>query len=57
MYLSLKEALKNGEKGRIFWASAVTTILHINKRLKKISVEGYSRRRILPMWQWTLEAA
>ncbi len=36
MYLSLKEALKNQERGQTPFTPAVTTLLQINKRLKYI---------------------
>lgn len=39
-YLSLKEALKNGERGQTPWTPAVTTLLEINARLKAISSRG-----------------
>ena len=37
MYLSMKEALKNGERGQTPFTPAVTTLLQINKRLRKIN--------------------
>lgn len=40
MYLSLKQALKNGERGQTPWTPAVTTLLEINKRLKSIKEQG-----------------
>ena len=40
MYLSLKEALKNGERGQTPWTPAVTTLLEINKRLVGIKENG-----------------
>lgn len=40
MYLSLKEALKNGERGQSPFTPAVTTLLQINKRLRMISEQG-----------------
>lgn len=40
MYLSLKQALKNGERGQTPFTPAVTTLLQINERLKKISWGG-----------------
>lgn len=40
MYLSLKEALKNMERGQTPFTPAVTTLLQINKRLKLISNRG-----------------
>lgn len=40
MYLSLKEALKNGERGQTPFTPAVTTVLQINARLHQISLKG-----------------
>lgn len=40
MYLSLKEALINGERGQTPWTPAVGTLRQINKRLKDIEVAG-----------------
>lgn len=40
MYLSLKRALKNGERGQTPFTPAVTTLLQINKRLRMISDMG-----------------
>lgn len=40
MYLSLKEALKNMERGQTPFTPAVTTLLQINKRLKRIENNG-----------------
>ena len=40
MYLSLKQALKNGERGQTPFTPAVTTLLQINKRLRMISDMG-----------------
>ncbi len=40
MYLSIKEALKNGERGQTPFTPAVMTLLQINRRLKKISESG-----------------
>ena len=40
MYLSLKSALKNGERGQTPWTPAVTTLLEINKRLTNIKNKG-----------------
>lgn len=59
MYLSLKQALKNGERGQTPFTPAVTTLLQINKRLTQISNRGgYSRRgRISPLWLRTSETA
>ena len=39
-YLSLKEALRNGERGQTPWTPAVTTLLEINARLKAIDARG-----------------
>ena len=49
MYLSLKEALKNGERGQTPFTPAVITLLQINARLKGIVSRGgieEERRRI-----------
>lgn len=40
MYLSLKEALKNGERGQTPFTPAVTTLLEIHTRLEKIIDQG-----------------
>ena len=40
MYLSLKGALKNQERGQTPFTPAVTTLLQINKRLKEIEKRG-----------------
>lgn len=40
MYLSLKQALKDGERGQTPFTPAVTTLLQINKRLTKIKQGG-----------------
>lgn len=40
MYLSLKEALKNGERGQTPFTPAVTTLLQIHSRLRQIEAEG-----------------
>lgn len=40
LYLSLKEALKNGERGQTPFTPAVTTLLQINKRLSMIIESG-----------------
>ncbi len=45
MYLSLKQALKNGERGQTPFTPAVTTLLQINKRLKKISDVGMQQEK------------
>lgn len=44
MYLSLKQALKNGERGQMPFTPAVTTLLQINKRLHQISDMGGTGR-------------
>ncbi|MCI5950126.1 MAG: aminotransferase class V-fold PLP-dependent enzyme [Parolsenella sp.] len=46
-YLSLKEALKNGERGQTPWTPAVTTLLEINARLKEIFAAGIEAERSL----------
>lgn len=43
MYLSLKSALKNMERGQTPFTPAVTTLLQINTRLNKISRGGYRK--------------
>lgn len=40
MYLDLKNALKNGERGQTPFTPAVTTLLQINLRLKEIKANG-----------------
>ncbi len=40
MYLSLKEALKNGKRGQTPFTPAVTTLLQIHKRLQLIYANG-----------------
>ena len=40
MYLSLKEALKNGERGQTPFTPAVATLLQINSRLRSIFERG-----------------
>lgn len=40
MYLSLKLALKNGERGQTPWTPAVQTLLQINRRLNEINDQG-----------------
>ena len=40
MYLSLKDALKNGERGQTPFTPAVTTLLQIHTRLKQIAADG-----------------
>ena len=49
MYLSLKEALKNGERGQTPFTPAVTTLLQINSRLNSIFERGgvLSERKII----------
>lgn len=44
-YLSLKEALSNGERGQTPWTPAVTTILEIADRLKNIERTGIEDER------------
>ena len=44
-YLSLKEALANGERGQTPWTPAVTTLLEISERLKAISERGIEAER------------
>lgn len=44
MYLSLKQALKNGERGQTPFTPAVTTLLQINSRLKQINSWGGVRQ-------------
>ncbi len=45
-YLSLKEALRNGERGQTPWTPAVTTLLEINARLKSIEARGVAAERV-----------
>ncbi|MCR5743463.1 MAG: aminotransferase class V-fold PLP-dependent enzyme [Lachnospiraceae bacterium] len=40
MYLDLKSALKNGERGQTPFTPAVGTLLQINKRLRQIEADG-----------------
>ena len=40
MYLDLKDALKNGERGQTPFTPAVTTLLQINARLRDIDAHG-----------------
>ena len=40
LYLDLKEALNNGERGQTPWTPAVTTLLQIHARLKEIEANG-----------------
>ncbi len=44
-YLSLKEALRNGERGQTPWTPAVTTLLEVNARLKAIEERGIEAER------------
>lgn len=44
-YLSLKEALRNGERGQTPWTPAVTTLLEINARLRSIETRGIDVER------------
>ena len=59
MYLSMKEALKNGERGQTPFTPAVTTLLQINKRLYAINRGGgyFNKDSISPLWLRTLETA
>ena len=58
MYLSLKQALKNQERGQTPFTPAVTTLLQINQRLSKISRGGYSKKGSKsPLWLRTSETA
>lgn len=45
MYLSMKEALKNGERGQTPFTPAVITLLQINKRLAAINLGGLQQER------------
>ena len=40
MYLDIKDALKNGERGQTPFTPAVTTLLQINARLRQIDKDG-----------------
>lgn len=40
LYLSLKQALRNGERGQTPWTPAVGTLLQINQRLREIEAQG-----------------
>lgn len=44
LYLSMKQALKNGERGQTPFTPAVTTLLEINRRLHLIDKEGGIRQ-------------
>lgn len=44
-YLSLKEALRNGERGQTPWTPAVNTLLEINARLRSIEARGIDAER------------
>ena len=44
-YLSLKEALRNGERGQTPWTPAVNTLLEINARLRSIEAHGIDAER------------
>ena len=44
LYLSMKEVLRNGERGQTPWTPAVTTLLQINKRLCQIDQGGSPKR-------------
>lgn len=45
-YLSLKEALRNGERGQTPWTPAVTTLLEINARLRVIQKRSINVERL-----------
>lgn len=54
LYLSLKEALKNGERGQTPFTPAVTTILELDARLKAIQESGgleHEQQRIAALAQ------
>lgn len=58
MYLSLKQALKNGGRGQTPFTPAVTTLLQIHARLENICSGGYwERGAILPLWLRISETA
>ena len=44
-YLSLKEALRNGERGQTPWTPAVTTLLEVNARLRSVDARGIEAER------------
>ncbi len=45
LYLSLREALLNGERGQTPWTPAVATLLQINARLRGLKAEGLPAER------------
>lgn len=45
LYLSFKEALKDGERGQTPWTPAVTTLLEIRERLAEITERGIESER------------
>lgn len=45
LYLSLKEALKNGKRGQTPWTPAVTTLLELHERLGSIVTQGIGVER------------
>lgn len=45
LYLSLKEALSNGERGQTPWTPAVATLLQINARLRGLKAESLLAER------------
>ncbi len=45
MYLSLRQALKNGERGQTPFTPAVTTLLEINARLRNIKERGFENEQ------------
>lgn len=45
LYLSLKQALSNGERGQTPWTPAVATLLQINARLRNLMVVGLAEER------------
>lgn len=47
LYLSLREALLNSERGQTPWTPAVTTLIEIHERLKHIKQQGIDRERAL----------
>lgn len=46
MYLSMKEALKNMDRGQTPFTPAVTTLLEINTRLKGIKERGFAAEQV-----------
>lgn len=45
LYLSLKQALSNGERGQTPWTPAVATLMQLNVRLKALASEGIVAER------------